>query len=475
MEANSQVDYIILNEDIEGNISLEELISEIKKINKNIKIIFTSNKSYNEDNLYNILKNNIEKENNKNIKKEINEKNNNYLNNKLKNNELNNLNKNNNEKIKINNNKIKNTEKNINKINYEKNKKIKPEIKEKISKKYNYKNKINNYNNFLETNNSEKINNYYLNKLKNNISENNNYFNNLNNKNIYKNKNIFQENNIEENLEKNNFNNKEKIFNKKTLPLNKLFNFNRVLKQNKKEVISILGPNGIGKSVFSILFAKTMEGKKSIIIDFDVLNESLHMIMGVKNYKEKIKRKIKNNDLIQNKNNLQKSILHTNLKIDLLPALNIILDPNYKLSYKKMNNIIDELKENYDLIIIDTSSETFLDYTREIINLSNKSIFISGANLLEVRKSERLLEIYKKDWNIEKGKISIVFNKCTKKSLDDTILREIFSNYDILGKIQLSDYYDLVINKNMTEENKLKKEIENIKKQIIKEKYYGVS
>ena len=375
---------------------MEELISEIKKINKNIKIIFTSNKSYNEDNLFNILKNNIEKENNK--------------------------------------------------IN----KKIKPEIKEKISKKYNYKNKINN--NFLENNNSEKI--------------NNNYFNN---------KNIIKENNLEENFEKNNFNNKEIVFNKKTLPLNKLFNFNQVIKQNRKEVISILGPNGIGKSVFSILFAKTMEGKKSIIIDFDVLNESLHTLMGIKNYEEKIKRKIKNNDLIQNKNNLQKNILHTNLKIDLLPALNIILDPNYKLSYKKIKNVIEELKNNYDLIIIDTSSETFLDYTREIINLSNKSIFISGANLLEVRKSERLLEIYRKDWNIEKGKINIVFNKCTKKSLDDTILKEIFSNYDILGKIQLSDYYDLVINKNMTEENKLKKEIENIKKQIIKEKYYGVS
>lgn len=378
---------------------MEELISEIKKINKNTRIIFTSNKSYNEDNLFNILKNNIEKENNKNIKI---------------------------------------------------NKKIKPEIKEKISKKYNYKNKLNN--NFLENNNSEKI--------------NNNYFNN---------KNIIQENNFEENVEKNNFNNKGTVFNKKTLPLNKLFNFNQVIKQNRKEVISILGPNGIGKSVFSILFAKTMEGKKSIIIDFDVLNESLHTLMGIKNYEEKIKRKIKNNDLIQNKNNLQKNILHTNLKIDLLPALNIILDPNYKLSYKKIKNVIEELKNNYDLIIIDTSSETFLDYTREIINLSNKSIFISGANLLEVRKSERLLEIYKKDWNIEKGKISIVFNKCTKKSLDDTILKEIFNNYDILGKIQLSDYYDLVINKNMTEENKLKKEIENIKKQIIKEKYYGVS
>ena len=430
MEANSQVDYIILNEDIDGNISLEELISEIKKINKNIKIIFTSNKSYNEENLFNILKNNIEKENNKNIKKEINQKNNNYLNNKL-----NNLNKNDGEKNKI-------------------NKKIKPEIKEKISKKYNYKNsdEFYNYNNF----------------------EKNNIQTKLNGESIFKNKTIKEENEI---ITENKYNlqNNENIFNKKTLPFKNLFNFNQIIKQNQKDVISVLGPNGIGKSVFSILFAKTMESKKSIIIDFDVLNKSLHTIMGVKNYETKIKRRIKNYDLIKNKNILQKSILHTNLKVDLLPAMNIILDPNYKLSDKKMKNIIDELKKNYDLIIIDTSSDTFFDYTKEMINCSNKAIFISGANLLEVRKSERLLEIYNQDWNIEKGKINIVFNKCTKKSLDDTILREIFNKYNILGKIQLSDYYDLVINKNMSEQDKLKKEIENIKKQIIKEKYYGVS
>ena len=197
--------------------------------------------------------------------------------------------------------------------------------------------------------------------------------------------------------------------------------------------------------------------------------------MEVKNYDAKIKRKIKSNDLITNKNILNKSILHTNLKIDLLPAMNIILDPNYKLSNIKMKNIIDELKDIYDLIIIDTSSDTFFDYTREMINCSNKAIFISGANILEVRKSERLLDIYNKDWNIENEKINIVFNKCTKKSLDDNLLREIFNKYNILGKIQLSDYYDLVVNKNMTEQSTLQKEIENIKKQIIKEKYYGIS
>ena len=61
LEANSKVDYIILNEDLDGNITLEELVSEIKKINKNSRIIFTSNKSYDEERIFNILKNSIDK------------------------------------------------------------------------------------------------------------------------------------------------------------------------------------------------------------------------------------------------------------------------------------------------------------------------------------------------------------------------------------------------------------------------------
>ena len=421
------MDYIILNEDLDGNINLEELVSEIKKINKNSRIIFTSNKSYDEERILNILKNSIDK------------KEKNHLNN-----------------IKTENVQSENKKKNFVESSKSR-KKVKSEIKEKITNKYKKDNEIKN---------NEWILDFKENELKNNKIENKS--------NIYKTKSLNIKDNESFNQQESN-NKSNKIFSQKTLPLNNLFNFNQVIRNNRKEVISILGPNGIGKSVFSILFAKTMESKKSIIIDFDILNNSLHTIMGVKNYEAKIKRKIKSNDLITNKNILNKSILHTNLKIDLLPAMNVILDPNYKLSNKKMKNVIDELKNIYDLIIIDTSSDTFFDYTREMINCSNKAIFISGANILEVRKSEKLLDIYNKDWNIENEKINIVFNKCTKKSLDDNLLREIFNKYNILGKIQLSDYYDLVVNKNMTEQSTLQKEIENIKKQIIKEKYYGIS
>ena len=327
LEANSMVDYIIININLTGNIPIEELFYEIKKINNQIKIISTSNKTYNEETI------------------------------------MQELDENSNELFK--------------------------------------------YNKTIE------IENIPLRKVS---------------------------------KEKN-----KKVYNQKTLPLNNFFPIKNIIRERRKDVISILGPNGIGKSVFSILFAKTMQEKKSIIIDFDILNNSLHFLMGIKKYEEKIKRRIQSQDLINNKSNVHNCIIHTELKIDLLPALNIIFDPNYKLSNKKLKNIIEELQNSYDLIIIDTSSETFLDYTREIINISNKAIFISGANMLEVRKSERLLEIYKKDWNIETSKINIIFNKCTNKSIDENLLREIFEEYNILGKIKLNDYYDSMINKNMNE------------------------
>lgn len=355
LEKNIKIDYIVLNEELDGLITIEELIKEIRKINENIKILIISSKTYNEEKIIKIINNN------KIQKKEI-------------------------EKIK---------EENNYKIN-----------------KDNTKKKINSQNS---------------------------------------------------------------IFNQKTLPINNFFYSNNTSSNENKEIICILGPNGIGKSVFSILFAQSMKNKKSIIIDFDILNKSLHTLLGVKRYEEKIKKGISKNDLINHNQSFEEYIIKNNTKIDLLSGMNLIFDSKYKLSYKKIKNIIEKLKENYDLIIFDTSAESFLDYTREIINLSNQVIFISGANLLEIKKSEKLLEIYNKEWGIRKNKINIVFNKCTNKSIDESVLKEIFNKYNILGKIQLNDYYDLLINKNMTQKSKLQKEIEKIKKQIIKEKYYGVN
>ncbi len=366
LEENQNVDYIILNESLEGEIEVQELINVIRKKVKNVKIIIVSNEDIDEEKIIKQLKN--------------------------------------------------------------EEKKIKPEIKQKVLKKYS------------ETENK-------LNKEIENLKK-----------------------------EESNYRNKKSIFSQKTLPINNIFYSQKNNQsENNENVVCILGPNGIGKSVFSILLAQTMENKKCVIIDFDILNQSLHTMLGVKKYKEKIKKGISKNDLINHNQDFEKYIIKTKMNIDLLSGMNLILDAKYKLSSKKIVNIIKKLKEKYDVIIFDTSPENFMDYTKELIFLSNKIVFISGANLLEVKKSEKLLEIYTKEWGVSKNKINIVFNRCTNKSIDTDILREIFNRYTILGKIQLNDYYDLVINKNMSQKSKIRKEIENIKKKIIKEKYYGIS
>ena len=52
----------------------------------------------------------------------------------------------------------------------------------------------------------------------------------------------------------------------------------------KKEIISISGPSGVGKSIISVNLAKAMSYQKNkiLIMDFDILNNSLHTILGVK-------------------------------------------------------------------------------------------------------------------------------------------------------------------------------------------------
>ena len=253
---------------------------------------------------------------------------------------------------------------------------------------------------------------------------------------------------------------------------------NNVKPIKKGKVICILGSNGVGKSIFSIMLSKKFFDKNIVIIDFDFFNNSLHTILNVDEYSKKIKEKSKqNNKNILKKINLKSKIdildfiIKTKYKnIDLISGLNILFDINKKENYEKIEKIIKKLKLNYDLIIIDTSLQTFFDYTKKIMEISDENIMISGANLLEVKKTTNLLRIYNQEWKIDKDKIKLVFNKCTKNSIDNKKLKTIFEGYKILGKIKLSDYYDIVINNSTERINEVEKEVKRIGDEILNEK-----
>ena len=328
------------------------------------------------------------------------------------------------------------------------------------------------------------------------ISKNNNEIN----KEIYKN--VYRK---IENANKNSILNiilkKDSIYGKPTIPINDFFN----LQTKDGEIISILGPNGVGKSIFSITLANNIKDKKILIMDFDAFNDSIYNLLGIK--KEKISVNERNNIIFQkninkiennskklnnfnkfynvdnkskiyekNKINNEKFlkikdfIIKTKYNIDLLSGINIIFNLNYQIGPNELINILNNLKREYDYIIIDLSSDYLIEYTIEILKKSENIIFISGSNLLEIKKAQKLLNIYIEEFNIPKEKINIIFNKWSKNSIDDGVLRELFRNYKILGKIKLSDYYDLAINRNDIKNKQIEKNIKYIRRKIVRKK-----
>ena len=138
----------------------------------------------------------------------------------------------------------------------------------------------------------------------------------------------------------------------------------------------------------------------------------------------------------------------------MLCATKILVDEKYKKIKEEFYNILLELKNKYDLIIIDNSSECFFEYTKEILNKSDTIFFLVEPNVIELKKSRNLLDIYINKWKIKKEKINIIFNKININSIDDKILKMIFSDFKILGKIKININYNLIINKNFKFINK---------------------
>ena len=370
----SDIDFIIVNDEIPGEYETEKLINDIYKINNKIKIILISKNEY--KNVYRKL----EKYNFGIIKEIINEKKSN----------------------------------------------------KKIYKKCSDKKELDMSEKFEERD-----------------TENKSLKKDINNK-ISKNKNLKSDNYLED----------IKSYNQIYTKVNITSSNN-----NKRgKVISIIGANGVGKSVFSIMLSRKLVNKKIIIIDFDFFNESLHSILKVDKYSQKIK-----NNSTKGKININDFIINTSYEnVDLISGLNIIFDYDKEKNSENINRVVKQLKRSYDIVIIDTSLQSFLDYTKKILEISDENIMISGANLLEVKKTKRLLQIYNEEWQISKNKIKLVFNKCTKNSIDNKTLKKIFYGYKIIGKIKLSDYYDIVINNSTQRVNTIEKEIKEIGEKIIK-------
>lgn len=155
--------------------------------------------------------------------------------------------------------------------------------------------------------------------------------------------------------------------------------------------------------------------------------------------------------------------------MDLVCGIELLFNNDNKIDDYKLKELFNKIKNIYDLIIVDTSSETYFKYTKLILNNSDKIIFLMGSNAVEIKKAKELLKIYIGEWLVQKQKINILFNKININFVKNIIIKNIFNEIKILGKIKFNNNYNLLINKNMNEiffSKDIKKDIKKIEKKI---------
>ena len=222
---------------------------------------------------------------------------------------------------------------------------------------------------------------------------------------------------IEEKNVKDTVKDKRKIENKKNIKI------------NENKIIAISGNYNSGKSILTSLFAMTykLQGFNVLIIDFDIFNKSQEKLFGV--YK-----------------NINNSIIKISSNLSIFTNLDLIFNSNNKITSDKVNNLINDLKKDYEIILIDTSSEINLKFTKSILKNVDKIIFLTEGNLLELKKSKSLLEIYINDWEIPLYKFNILINKVNRFSIEKEIIKDVLENIRIIGEINFKNEYTNYIN-----------------------------
>ena len=211
-----------------------------------------------------------------------------------------------------------------------------------------------------------------------------------------------------------------------------IYRLKQLIKKQEKnkigQIILIMGLRGSGKTIFTINLAHQLKNKKVLIIERNSKNSDIYfLINGKEEIKKMKKNRIKNTNYFIDYENNQKSneienkskqtIVYNKIKIT-------SVNNNTKIFYENTENksqieIIKEIKkwkEEYNVILIDIEEEEENNFSM-LIEEIDKIIFITEANILQIKKAKKYLEKTMQKYKIEKEKINFVFNKVNYKKL----------------------------------------------------------
>ncbi|MBO5398257.1 MAG: tyrosine-protein kinase family protein [Clostridia bacterium] len=206
-------------------------------------------------------------------------------------------------------------------------------------------------------------------------------------------------------------------------------NYDNLYLEARGKVIALSGAYNSGKSVLTCILAEeyAKQGKKTLIVDFDIYNASINTLLGISKYTNK--------DMI----NIENQIIHVSKNLDAICAMDLLFNNNNTVDYINLEQMIINFKVDYDVVVIDTTSDYKYKYLPRILNIADGIVFLMVPSIVELKKSNNLLEVLLEDLKIDNKKIQIVLNKVNNYSLDNMVINKMFSNMKITGNVKYDE------------------------------------
>ena len=222
----------------------------------------------------------------------------------------------------------------------------------------------------------------------------------------------------------------------------------------RQEVITIGGISGAGKSTIAANFCRVLAGKsgaKILLIDLDTLNGNIDEILKIDKVPDNIEI-IMDSDKRSGINYASELIMKNRFDSNVFGELVVeangfdVLTGNTSLHY--CQNVLKEeyyegilkcAKEKYDFIVLDTSSNIFLDSTKWAMQVANRILFVIENNYLSVKKMQQFINIVINIWGVLKSKIDIVVNKKLKSEVESEVISKITNGLKVIGEIKQNE------------------------------------
>ena len=224
-----------------------------------------------------------------------------------------------------------------------------------------------------------------------------------------------------------------------------------VTKVQKQEIIAVFGTTGSGKSSIVSGLTKAFSQKtkaRILVIDLDTLNGNLEEFFGVSKVPENIDILIDEDkkcginyatDLIF-KNRFDTNVLEEVVipcgQFDFLSGNTSLHYCQNVLNEESYNKLLTVAKQKYDFILIDCSSNIFLDATKWALQNSNRILFVTENTGICLKKTIQQLDVIINLWKIWKGKIQIILNKVSNNGLSDELFFQV-CEIGVVGKIRM--------------------------------------